>query len=323
MKKKALAIFLAAVTVFGLCACGSSAKYSSATVTEEAAYDYAEAAAAEYYEGSGLSVSGVTNSVDSSAADSSDSAVIDTEKIIYSADASVETTEFDDCIEKLNSLIESYGGFIEQSSICGNNYSAISRGYSSLRYASYTIRIPSRHFNTLMSSLPTLGNVPYNNTYTENITTQYYDTQARLNAYKTQEQTLLSMLEKAETVEDLIAIEDKLTDVRYSIESLQSTLTNWDREVSYSTVNLSINEVTVYTPAQEPGFGEKVASAFKSGWKDAVQFLQDLFIWLLEVLPSVLFAVIIAAAIIVVILSIRRRAKKRRQQAKQDSNNRE
>ena len=51
------------------------------------------------------------------------------------------------------------------------------------------------------------------------------------------------MLEKAETVEDIINIEDKLTNVRYNIDSVKSRLTNWDRQVSCSTVNLSVEEV--------------------------------------------------------------------------------
>ena len=97
---------------------------------------------------------------------------------------------------------------------------------------------------------------PIPHTYTENVTSQYYDTQARLTAYQTQEARLLEMMEKAETVEDIITIEEKLTDLRYRIESLQSTLKNWDRQVSYSTISLDVEEVQEYTPETPAAKGQ-------------------------------------------------------------------
>ena len=42
-----------------------------------------------------------------------------------------------------------------------------------------------------MNERPASATSPYTHTYTENITAQYYDAQARLTAYETQEQSLL------------------------------------------------------------------------------------------------------------------------------------
>ena len=172
------------------------------------------------------------------------------EKIIYSADATVETTEFDKTLEELAALIKEYGGWVQSSSINGANYYSISRGSSYNRSADYTIRIPSDKFQTVMGSLSTLGNIPYSYTYTENVSAQYYDVQSRLTAYKTQETRLLEMMEKAQTVEDTITIEEKLTELQYKIDSLQSSLNNWDRQVNYSTISLNVQEVGEYTEQQ-------------------------------------------------------------------------
>ena len=239
--KKTLSLLLAALLVFALCACGSSETAASAP---SAAYSMANTDAAypelaEEAEYGGFAAAG-GSLMDDSAGTAPEGSP---EKLIYSASATVETTEFDQTVEKLSALVEQYGGFVQSSSVNGSNYYTQSRGYSSERCASYVIRVPSDRFSTLMSSLSTLGNVPYSHTYTENITAQYYDTDARLTAYKTQETRLLEMMEIAETVEDLISIEEKLTELRYKIESLQSTLNNWDRQVSYSSLNLEVQEV--------------------------------------------------------------------------------
>ena len=223
--KKTLSLLLAALLMFALCACGSADTAASAPsaaydmATTEAAYPEAEEAAE--YVGFAAAEDALLNTGGGTAPEGMP------EKLIYSASATVETTTFDETVEKLSALVAEYGGFVESSSINGSNYYTQSRGYSSERYASYVIRVPSNKFSTLMSSLSTLGNVPYSHTYTENITAQYYDTDARLTAYKTQETRLLEMMELAESVEDLISIEEKLTELRYKIESLQSTLNTW------------------------------------------------------------------------------------------------
>lgn len=308
--KKTLSLLLAVLLVFALCACGSADSASSAPsaaydmVSTETAYP-AEAPEEDY---GGFAVAGGTQLETGSGAASEGSP----EKLIYSASATVETTEFDRTIEKLSALVEQYGGFVESSSINGSNYYTQSRGYSSERYASYVIRVPSGKFSALMGSLSTLGNVPYSHTYTENITAQYYDTDARLTAYQTQEARLLEMMEAAETVEDLIAIEEKLTELRYQIESLQSTLKNWDRQVAYSTLDLEVQEVIEYTPESRMSYGQELALALTNGLRRTGEFFKDLLLAIVGALPALVILAVVLAILIPVWKKHRkvRRAKK-------------
>lgn len=306
--KKALSLLLAALLVFALCACGSADTASSAPA---ASYDMAyteNAYPAEAEEYGGFAVTGGTQLESGSGAAPEGSP----EKLIYSASATVETTEFDGTIEKLSALVEQYGGFVESSSVNGSNYYTQSRGYSSTRYASYVIRVPSDKFSALMGSLSTLGNVPYSHTYTENITAQYYDTDARLTAYQTQEARLLEMMDAAETVEDLIAIEEKLTELRYQIESLQSTLKNWDRQVAYSTLDLEVQEVIEYTPESRMSYGQELALALTNGLKRTGEFFKDLLLAIVGALPALVILAVVLAILIPVWKKRRkaRRAKK-------------
>ena len=231
---------------------------------------------------------------------------IQTDKIIYSANVTVETTDLDATVEKLNEMIQICGGFVETSSMNGNNYYAEARGYGGARNADYTIRVPYICFEDLMNHLGDLGNVPYSYTYTENITAQYYDTQARLNAYRAQEERLIELLDVAESVEDIVTIEDRLTWTRYEIESLQSTMKNWDRQVSYSTINLSIREVIAYTPEASLSFGQQIGLAIRNGWSGAVEFLKGMTLFFLEAFP---FLLMLAVVVVVVIVIVRKRKK--------------
>lgn len=317
--KKTIAILFSVLLLLSLCACGASQNskgdsYYAAAPAEMPAAE-PEMAWDEEAAYGGFAVNGSEMKTDRLDTPEAEKPEVDPEKIIYSADATVETTEFEQTLEKLQALVQQVGGFIESSSINGSNYYSQARGYAGNRSANYTVRIPSARFSELMGSLSTLGNVPYTYTYTENITSRYYDVQARLTAYQTQEQRLLEMMEKAETVSDIIVIEDRLTELRYQIESLQSTLNNWDRQVSYSTVNVNVNEVTVFTPEAKLSYGQRLSLAVRNGLKSTGEFFSDFLLWFVEALPAL---VILAVLIVVVVVIIRKSAKKRR--AKKEEN---
>lgn len=236
------------------------------------------------------------------------------EKIIYSADATLETTEFEYSIEEIRALVKELGGFMESSSISGNNYYNISRGNTGGRYASFLIRVPSDKFSVLTNSLSAFGNVPYCNTYMQNVTMEYYDVQSRLEAYKTQETRLLEMLAVAKSVEDMLAIQQQLTDVQYEIDSLTGQLRYYDHQVNYSTVSLDVTEVREYTP--EPTitltYWERMSRGFTESLKEVGEFLQDLFLWFVTSLP---WLVPLAAVIVLIVWLVRRSAKKRPERA--------
>lgn len=315
--KKSLSLLLALLMTLSLCACGASKSMAYESIASEApAAMYMSADTAAEADYGGFAVAGGANAAGEAGSDAPET---DPSKIIYSADATVETTDFDGSIAKLLALVEQNKGWIEASSMSGANYRSIARGSSYNRSASYTLRIPSDKFELLMGSLSEIGNVPYSHTYTENVTSQYYDTQARLTAYQTQETRLLEMMEKAETVSDVIAIEEKLTELRYQIESLQSTLKNWDRQVSYSTICLEVMEVSEYTPEPQQSYGQELWQALTGAFRDLGQFFKDLLVFLVSAIPTIL----VLTALFFIFrplfrkLAARRREKKaQRQQAK-------
>ena len=96
------------------------------------------------------------------------------------------------------------------------------------------------------------------------------------------------MMEKAETVSDVIAIEEKLTELRYQIESLQSSLKNWDRQVSYSTITLEVVEVSEYSPEPQQTYGQELWQALTGAFRGLGQFFKDLLVFLVSAIPTIL-----------------------------------
>ncbi len=303
--KKTLALILTFLMLLSLCACGAASKGSdTAAATEsmqEAPAAEAPAAAAEDNSGGLASYSNFAADYDYAEAEEdgaggetgAEAGEINPDKIIYSGEAQIETRDFDGSIAALMEMLEQYGGWIESSSLSGANYYSISRGNSGNRSAYYTLRIPSDKFETMMTSLSQLGNVPYTHTYSENVTAQYYDTQARLTAYETQEARLLEMMEKAETVSDVITIEEKLTELRYQIESLQSTLNNWDRQVNYSSLYVTVDEVGEYTPQPQQSYLQELWQALTGAFKDLGRFFKNFLVFLVSAIPTIIVLVVL------------------------------
>ena len=138
--------------------------------------------------------------------------------------------------------------------------------------------------------------------------------QARLKALQAQEKRLLEMMEIAETVEDIITIEDKLTDVRYRIDSFQSSLNNWDRRVAYSTLNITVKEVQVYTPetVTKISYGQELWRAFTGSLKNAGQFFKDLLVFLVSAIPTLVILAVLVLVFLPLLKKLFAKAKARR-----------
>lgn len=237
------------------------------------------------------------------------------EKIIYTGSVSLQTTAFDETLAALEATVAEIGGFVESSSVSGNTRT-YSDGTTAVvdRWAYYTVRIPADQFSSFLTAAGDLGNVTNISRDAQNVTSQYTDYEARLESLNIQEERLLAMLEESGDLESLITLESRLSEVRYEIESIERNLRNLDQKLAYSTVNLDICEVEVYTPvaSAQRTFGEKLSDAFADGWNGFVGFCSDFVLWFASALPGlVLFAAVVAAAVLVVLRIARRREAKR------------
>lgn len=333
MKKRSiLAILLAALlalTIFTGCAASTNSMAAdSAPQTPGASYNSkSEAAAAEmpmeepaaaeeFVEAEEFAYDTVaTTEAGGGAAETPepDDSVADyTAKIIYTASVSIETTEFDKAVAALENQVQKIGGFVESSNVTGDTqYNSDGTTTVVNRWAYYTVRIPCDHFESFLHETEGFGNVTSTSRDAQNVTSAYTDYEARLSSLNTQEERLLDMLAKSEDVETLIALEQRLSDVRYEIESIERNLRNYDMQIKYSTVNLDLREVEVYTPTVpvRRTFSQKLADSLSDGWNGFTRGIQNVILGLASALPALILLAVITAAVIVCIKKARKKRK--------------
>ena len=239
-------------------------------------------------------------------------------KLIKTVDMTVETKEFDKTLQLLQDKINACGGYVE--SMNTYNGSAYS-DYRSSRDASMTARIPSKELDGFLDTVSGISNVIRKNEQVEDVTLTYVDLESHKEALETEQKRLLELLEKAETVEDIITIEGRLSDVRYQIESMGSQLRTYDNKIDYSTVYLDISEVQELTPVEEKTTWERISSGFLASLKGVGNDIKEFFVWFLVNLPYlVIWAVVIFLAVCVIRwlkkIGKKRKASKKEKQAK-------
>ena len=318
MKKKILAISIIVILAFSIfsgCSSSSldqnSSKSTVSSMESKSDYDSSEIDTA-YNENtgeSGFSSSDIVKDITSNTSSNSSLA----EKVIYTATVDVETRAFEDSIEKIYSMLGSYDVFIQNSYITGTNYNSQYYGYNSYRNAQFTIRVPKGNYEKMLDSMSSIGNVTYSQSDAQNITSQYTDVESRLTAYRTEETQLLAMLEKCETVEDMISVQSRLSEVRYEIENLTSTLKNWDTDIEYSTIYLNLNEVRELSvgSSQNKPYWEDVSDTLLSTLRSVGLFFKDFFKYLIAALPILIILGIVALIIILIIRGAVKKSRKK------------
>ena len=324
MKKKMLCIGIAAL-VMSTCITGCGSVDKSATMmTENAVAD------SGYYSGSGdlyvnqessaaydteevaeEDVSGDVNSEISEVAegDASDNEASDSRKLIRNVSMDVETEEFDTLIPNLEAKTKALGGYIEDS----YTYNGRSYNVYDTRNATLTIRIPSTALDDFLSAVSEQSNVTSKNETVTDVTLQYVDLESHKKALQAEQKRLLELMEQAESVEDIITIESRLSDVRYELESQESQLRAYDNQIQYSTVYLNINEVEKYTPVAERGFFEKIRDGFSDSLSGVGKGLVNFIIWFISSLPYLVVWGIIIAVIVKIVMTIIRNKKERKE----------
>ncbi len=222
-------------------------------------------------------------------------------KRIRNVSLDVETKEFDQLIDSITDTVNSLGGYIENSYIQGNS---IYYEYRQNRYSTVTARIPAEKLDTFLKAVSNLCHITSRSESVNDITDSYYDTSARITNLEAQEARLRELLQQASSMEDILTIESKLSEVRYQIDSLTGTLNRYDNLVAYSTIYIHINEVTELSLSQPTtiSFGERLKNAFVRSGRQIRNTVEDMIISIIVSGPVFILWLII---IIIIILILR------------------
>ncbi len=226
-------------------------------------------------------------------------------KLIKTVSLSMETRTFDTLKKQMEESVSSFGGYIESS-----NYDA-PQGGRQYRYYYLRARIPAENLDSFVGKAGELGTITNQSENVEDVTLDYVDKTAYKDSLKTEYERVTELLEKATDLDQILALESKLSELRYEINSYESQLRTYDNQIDYSTVNISISEVE-YEQETNDTVGSRISNGFRSSLCAVRDFFVDAFVFLVSNLPVLL---LFAAAAALVAVLVRKGKKKFRKKA--------
>lgn len=287
MKRTVISLLMVLILMFSLTACGASTSLEG-----NVAYDKME-----MENGSAVSDSALESPN-----------LPEDRKLIRTVRTRAETDDLTAVMTQLEEKVSQFGGYLQQKEVYqGSSY----RG-TQYRNASLTIRIPAKDLDTFLSQLSSAAHVVSTNETVDDVTLYYIDVDSQLKALRTEEERLLAMMEKAENLADLLAIEQRLTQVQQEIQSVTSQLKALDSQIEYATIYLDLSEVVEYTPVEEKSTWQQIGDGFVDSLSDIWEGFVNFFVWVLANSPRL----VLWGGIITVVVLLIRRANKRRKAKK-------
>lgn len=194
-------------------------------------------------------------------------------KIIRNIDLSLLVDDIYKTIENISNLAVQMNGFIVSSSISGEE--AINM------YGYINIRIPSENVDQTLKLVKDMSvRISNERSYTTDVTEEFIDITARVNNLKATEIQLVKLLEKAEKIEDILAIQRELTSMRGQIDSLQGRINYIDRTSSTSLISINLSPTIDNKPIYDKSWTpiNTIKSALR-GLTGFFEGLLDLLIW--------------------------------------------
>lgn len=234
-----------------------------------------------------------------------------TRKVIKTANLNLQTLDFDAFATALDQKIAETGAYLQYADVSGSDY------YGGNKRANYTIRVPEARLDAFLAGIEGIATVTNKTLGEQDVTLSYVDTEARIKTLEIEQERLLALLEKAEDLESIILLEQRLSEVRYNMESYQSKLRTYDDKITYSTVQIYVYEVTRVTEKEPETIWERITNGWSDTMYDISTGAQDFLVWFVVNLPYLAFwcAVIVVLVVVVRKKNAKRKAKKKEKQS--------
>jgi len=204
-------------------------------------------------------------------------------KIIKSAEVKYKVKHVKIATNQINVLVQKFNGYVSDQRFQNNAYQIENR---------FVIKVPEQYFGVLMDSLKQVAEfVDYENITTQDVTEEYIDLQSRLKTkleIKERYETILR--QRAKTVKDILAAEEKLGIIQEEIEATQGRLHYLTNKVSFSTIQVDLYETVNYKEVPESykrTFFSKTKEGFSFGWK----LIENIVLGFIHIWPLVLTAI--------------------------------
>lgn len=230
-----------------------------------------------------------------------DNEALENRKLIKDVSLEIQTKTYDGFMDNLESALAEQGGYVQQSDMRGGT------GEKSRRSATIVVRVPADKLAAFLDGVSSQGVITSQSETVKDVTMEYVDTESRLEALRSEQTALLALLEKAGSLQDILTVQDRLTEVRGEIESYEARLRTMETLVANSTVTLRVYEVEKEPEPEEKGLWQEISHGFMNSLSSMGQGLRTIFVWFMSALPYLLLLAVVACAVLLIVrLAVRR-----------------
>ena len=203
-------------------------------------------------------------------------------KIIKTADIKLELKDYSSYNNALHKNLKSFGAYIskeeqsQQDDILQNNVE---------------IKVPVDQFDNLVNSFNGEGmKVIEKKISTDDVTSEYVDGKARLEAKKQVRLQYLQLLKQAKNMKDILEVQNEINNIQEEIESVNGRINYLSHQAAYSTINLNYYQlISGKNPFNNhPNFFTRTVDAFKDG----LSIIGSLIISLISIWPILLLGIL-------------------------------
>jgi len=198
--------------------------------------------------------------------------------IIKTGFFSVVVENVDAAIDSFAAYVVSQGGFI---------VSQHTDEYGSVPSGSITVRIPSETFDSGVGQVGILGQVKSERVNGQDVTEEFVDLGSRLKSLRASETQFLGIMKQAKDIEDVLAVQRELTNVRVQIESIEGRRKYLSESAKLSTIAVNFSTDSSALPVLEDDKWKPIRTIKEAARDvvDAFQILGDGIIWVIVYIP--------------------------------------
>jgi hypothetical protein len=177
-------------------------------------------------------------------------------KIIRSAELVIENTDPEGSLKKVESNIESEGGFVVATEVQQQGSAPGSK------IATVVVRVPAAQFEAAINKMGEVGSRIQEKRTGEDVTEEFIDLKARLDAKKALEAKFVELVKQTKNVSEALEVQRQIAEVRTKIKQLEGQQQFLENQSSYSTITVKLQPQVPSASATPGGFSNEANSAY-------------------------------------------------------------
>lgn len=187
--------------------------------------------------------------------------------VIRNVRLALQVEDVQRAVGTINEIARGGGGFVSQSSTRTEKLNG-----REVMFADLTLQVRSEQLEQVLVALKDAAlKVDSEVSTSQDVTEEYVDLDANLRNLQASEQAILKLMERAQKIEDIIALQRELTNVRGQIERIQGRKTLLERRTDLATIVLSLRTPPVEVSVSPQGWDPALVA--RRGWEASLATL--------------------------------------------------